>query len=142
MSTLGRPVELTETKKNEFCALLAAGFNIKHAAQFIGCSARTVRRHAAVDEAFRQRLRKAEANIRLTALETIRKAAATNWKAAIWLVQNAGGLEGPPEDYACRKAEFWEEFLEEQDEPSPRETDRLPDLRPLGLEASGHNDEP
>lgn len=131
MSNLGRPIEFDESKRNELCALLSAGCSLKHAAQFVGCSARTIRRHAEKDEAFRQRLRNAEASIRLKALETIRKAAASNWRAAVWLVQNGGGLEGPPEDHASRGTDVWEEILERLIRPQQRSTDQPSDLCPL-----------
>ncbi len=87
MSHLGRPRALDEIKRREISALLSAGSGIADAARYVGCSARTIRREALRNEDFHDTLRKAELSAQLEPLRTLRKAAASNWRAAAWLLE-------------------------------------------------------
>jgi hypothetical protein len=104
---------LDEVKQREVCALISAGCSVAHAARYVGCSARTIRRHAERDESFAQRLRRSETGIRLTALETIRKASATHWRAAAWLIRHAGALPNESEEFATQRTNQIEDMLDD-----------------------------
>ncbi len=97
MAKVGRPRALDELKRREVCALVSTGFGIAEAAEYIGCTARTVRREALRNEAFHESLRKAEIAGQLDALGTLRKAAGTEWRAAAWLLERTN-----PERFARR----------------------------------------
>lgn len=109
----GRPTMLDEVKQREICALISAGCSVAHAARYVGCSARTIRRHAERDEAFAQRLRRSETGIRLTALESIRRASATHWRAAAWLIRNAGALPKESEEFDTDRRNQIEDLLDD-----------------------------
>jgi hypothetical protein len=104
---------LDEVKQREICALISAGCSVAHAARYVGCSARTIRRHAERDEAFAQRLRRSETGLRLTALETIRKASATHWRAAAWLIRHAGALPDEAEEADTHRRNQIDDLLDD-----------------------------
>jgi hypothetical protein len=52
----GRPRKLDEVKRGQICALLAAGSELRQAAQYVGCSPNTIRREAERYPKFRQQL--------------------------------------------------------------------------------------
>ena len=87
MAKLGRPRALDEIKRREVCALVAAGCGLPDAARYVGCAPSTIRREALRNEDFHEALRRAEMAGQLESLRTIRKAAASNWRAAAWLLE-------------------------------------------------------
>ncbi len=87
MAHVGRPHALDEFKRREICALVAAGSGMADAARYVGCSARTIRREALRNENFHEALRNAELSAQLEPLRSLRKAAASNWRAAAWLLE-------------------------------------------------------
>lgn len=136
----GRPTVLDEVKQREICALLSAGCSVQHAAEYVGCSARTIRRCADRDDAFRERLRRAEAGIRLSALETVRRAAATHWRAAAWLLEHGGSWEDVPDNHATRDTNLVEDILEEMDSTLNASDQKPEPLRPPARLVNGQNE--
>lgn len=87
MPPVGRPRALDEIKKREVCALVAAGCGIEGAAHYVGCAASTVRREALRDPAFHEQLRRSEMSAQLAPLRSMQQFAATDWRAAAWLLE-------------------------------------------------------
>ena len=87
MSQLGRPKAIDETKRREFCALIAAGCGIRWAARYIGCSPRTVRREAIRNDDFHHQLRRAERAAQLAPLNAIKHASRRHWRTAAWFLE-------------------------------------------------------
>src|SRR5438105_4018374 len=81
--------KLTADKRRTVCAILSSGGNRVLAARFVGCSVRTIYYTALADPAFRDELRKAQANAELASLQIVTNAAgdAKYWKAATWLLE-------------------------------------------------------
>lgn len=96
-----RPALLDEAKQREVCAILAMGCSRRLAAEYVGCAARTIRRQAQRDAAFRERLAKAEAHQEMAHVKHVSEAAkeAKNWRAAAWLLERRY-----PERYAAPTA--------------------------------------
>jgi hypothetical protein len=74
-------------KRAQLIALVANGRALKDAARLTGCSVRTVQRESLRDPDFRQDLCRAELDARNQPLQHIRKAAASHWRAAAWLLE-------------------------------------------------------
>jgi hypothetical protein len=87
MSTVGRPRVLDEYKRREVCALVSAGCGIEGAARYVGCNTRTIRREALRNPDFHEQLRNAELACELEPLRAMKRAAATHWRAAAWLLE-------------------------------------------------------
>jgi hypothetical protein len=87
MAQVGRPRALNEIKKREVCALVAAGCGIEGAAHYVGCAPSTVRREALRDPAFHEQLRRSEMSAQLAPLRSMQQFAATDWRAAAWLLE-------------------------------------------------------
>ena len=87
MSKTGRKRALDATKCREVCAMIAAGAGRKSAAHYVGCSVSTIRREAQRNDKFDEQLRRAEAHAEMRPLETMRDAAARDWRAAAWLLE-------------------------------------------------------
>ncbi len=93
----GRPRVLDEGKQREVCALVSSGCSVTAAARYVDCAPNTIRRAADRDEAFGQRLREARLAAQLSPLRAMRKAAATHWRAAAWLLERTD-----PDQFARR----------------------------------------
>jgi hypothetical protein len=87
MSPPGRPRALDEYKRREVCALVAAGCGIEGAARYVGVNPNTIRREAMRNPEFHEKLRNAELASQLEPLHAMRRAAATHWRAAAWLLE-------------------------------------------------------
>jgi hypothetical protein len=81
----GRPPILDEACCFEICQLVAAGYSITAVARQIGCNRKTIERHALRDKAFGLQLHSAKFVAQGRPLETVRRAAASNPRAAAWL---------------------------------------------------------
>jgi IS30 family transposase len=81
----GRRPVLDEATCFEICRLVAAGYSVTAVARRIGRDRKTIERHARHDHAFGLRLRSAKFVAEGHPLETIRRAAASNPRAAAWL---------------------------------------------------------
>ncbi|TWT30973.1 hypothetical protein KOR34_43460 [Posidoniimonas corsicana] len=84
---MSRPRVLDETKRREVCALLTAGMTLGSAAEYVGCSVKTIRRERDRDDDFDLKVRRAKMAARLGPLQAVRRAAETHWRAAAWLVE-------------------------------------------------------
>lgn len=85
----GRPLALNDIKRSEICALVAAGCSLGEAARHIGCSLNTIRRKNQRNAEFHEQLRRSEMVAQLKPLRTMQQAAATNWRAAAWMLERA-----------------------------------------------------
>ena len=83
----GRPRVLDDVKRGQVAALVAAGCSVASIARFVGCSINTVRREIARDPAFQDQIRRAEIHAQLDPLQAMRRASATHWRAAAWLLE-------------------------------------------------------
>lgn len=83
MSTAGRPKVLDENSQAIVCNLVAAGVSIREAADFLDCDPRSIRREAERNENFGRQLAQAKSDARVHPLETLRRAAKSNWRAAL-----------------------------------------------------------
>ena len=84
---VGRPRALDDVKRGEVCALISAGCSIEAAARYVGCNPSTIRREAARNDDFHERLRRAELAAEIQPLHALQRAAATHWRAAAWLLE-------------------------------------------------------
>lgn len=87
MAKSGRPRVMSEANKKKYCDLIALGYNIYQAAEFIGCSPLTIRREANRNPLFEADWRQAEVRMFVNPLVTLHQASRTDWKAASWLVE-------------------------------------------------------
>ena len=99
MATIGRPRALDDYKRREVCALVSAGCGIEGAARYVGCNAVTIRREALRNPDFHEQLRNAELTCELEPLRAMKRAAATHWRAAAWLLERT-----QPDRFARREA--------------------------------------
>ena len=100
MSAVGRPRSLTPVKRAELCSLVSSGIDLEEAVGYVGCSPRTVRRHAERDDDFRRTLTQAQLASRLDPAHYLRKAAQTDWRAAAWLLERTDPDQFLPRDRA------------------------------------------
>ena len=89
MNILGRPRALTEIKKREVCALLAAGGTMRFAGDYVGCSVKTIRNEADRDPEFGRDIHEAQLSAQLEPLRALRRKATTHWRAAAWLLERS-----------------------------------------------------
>jgi tRNA-dihydrouridine synthase len=87
MAKIGRPRALDEFKRREIFALVAVGCGIEAAARYVGCNAITIRREALRNPDFHDQLRHAELAAEIEPLQAMKRAAATHWRAAAWLLE-------------------------------------------------------
>jgi len=83
----GRPRALDDIKKREVVPLISAGCGLETAANYVGCSPRTITRETRRYKEFWEQFRKAELASTLSPLQTIQQAAHSNWRAATWLLE-------------------------------------------------------
>lgn len=95
----GRPRALDEIKRREICAITSAGFGALTAAQYVGCSMRTIEREVVRDRDFFEVYRRARLSSQLDPLNCVRNAAKTHWRAAAWLLERLR-----PQEFARRGA--------------------------------------
>ncbi|WP_425400985.1 hypothetical protein [Aeoliella sp.] len=84
---MARPRVLDDVKKGEIAALISTGMSMSNAARYVGCDRKTIRREREVDEAFDERIRRAQMGAELKPLQAIREAASKHWRAAAWLIE-------------------------------------------------------
>jgi hypothetical protein len=87
MAASGRPRSLDDAKRREIAALLTAGYPIHAAAEYVGCSPRTIKREIRRNSEFAERVRRAETAGQLEPLSTVRNAAKSDWRAAAWYLE-------------------------------------------------------
>ncbi len=93
----GRPRVLCETKQREICLLVATGCTIEASARHVGCTPLTIRRETRRNPQFSEQLRRSRASAEITPIQTMRQAAASEWRAAAWLLERT-----QPDRYAKR----------------------------------------
>ncbi len=99
MSRPGRPPSLDTDKRQRVIALLTVGCSRRIAARHVGCSPSTITRTAARDPDFADQVARAETNLEVELLDSIRTAAKNEryWRAAAWLLERKN-----QEDYTHR----------------------------------------
>jgi hypothetical protein len=90
---------LDDVKQKEILAILSVGCSQAMAANYVGCSPKTIRNEAARDPKFAKKLHQAKGNAELGLIKNIRKAANKEqyWRAAAWALERMF-----PEKYARR----------------------------------------
>jgi hypothetical protein len=88
---------LDEGKQREVCALVSAGCSLQAAASYVECAPNTIRREAARNPDFGRRFREARLQAQLSPLQAMRKASASHWRAAAWMLER-----GDPDHFARR----------------------------------------
>jgi len=84
---MSRPRVLDEVSKREICALVTAGMSLNKVADYVGCDRKTIYHERRHDQEFDLRMRRAGMACHLNPLEAMRRAAATHWRAAAWLIE-------------------------------------------------------
>jgi len=99
MPKVGRPPVLDDAKRREILAILSVGCSRRSAAQYVGCSPKTIQNTAERDPEFAQRLQHAGQASEIEFLRSIKKAAKKEqyWRAAAWALERLN-----PEDFAKR----------------------------------------
>lgn len=86
MSTAGRPKVLDEGKQATICSLITAGVSLRQAANFVDCDPNSIRREVQRNDGFRRQLAKAKSEASIQPLETLKRAAKDDWRAALrWM---------------------------------------------------------
>ncbi|MEX2093830.1 MAG: hypothetical protein WD971_14185, partial [Pirellulales bacterium] len=85
----GRERILDEGKQREVCALVSSGCSLQAAAHYVQCAPNTIRREAARNPDFGRRFREARLQAQLSPLQAMRKASASHWRAAAWMLERA-----------------------------------------------------
>jgi hypothetical protein len=78
---------LDDDKRSTICSLVTAGVSLRQAANYVGCSPKSIRRDINRNGQFRANLAKARSEARMHPLDTLRQAAKTNWRAALALME-------------------------------------------------------
>jgi hypothetical protein len=116
MADMGRPRVLDDGKLREIAALMSAGFPLSGAAQYVGCSTRTIRRELKRNKEFAEKVRKNRLFAQLDPLNSIRNFGRTNWRAAAWLLERTYperyGKQNPALVKPSDIFEFFEDFFE------------------------------
>lgn len=87
MSNIGRPRVFDEKKRSSILTLVGAGLGLRDAARYAGCSVNTVRREMRRDEEFAHEVQSAEIRAQIGAVQKLREAASTHWRAAAWYLE-------------------------------------------------------
>lgn len=92
---------LDPPKRRKILALLSLGSSRRAAARFVGCAPSTITRTAQRDPQFADELARAEMDLELESLRTIRRAAKTKryWRAAAWVLERKN-----PHEFGHRSA--------------------------------------
>lgn len=88
--------------QERLCAMVSVGTSVRTAALLCDTTEATVRQRQLRDLAFRERLTEAKQLREIMPLKRLREAAATNWRAAAWLLQRVR-----PDDYAGPRPHLW-----------------------------------
>ena len=83
MSNPGQPKALDDKRQKTFCSLIAAGASVRQAAHFVDCDPKSIRREAERNDDFRCQLAKAKSEANIHPLQTLQRAAQTDWRAAL-----------------------------------------------------------
>jgi hypothetical protein len=83
----GRPFALDPAKRDIVGALVAQGYSLTKAAQFVGCTVKTIRNDAQRNPEFAEQLRYSYLNSRLQPLQNVRAAGGDDWRAAAWMLE-------------------------------------------------------
>lgn len=86
---MARPKVLDDSKRDMICALATAGMRMQGIAEYVGCSVQTITRERRQNEEFEERFRRARAASDLKPLEAMRRASATHWRAAAWMLERS-----------------------------------------------------
>lgn len=84
---MSRPKFLNPERCRDLVAYVTAGLRLEHAARYVGCSVRTVRREAEVNDQFRRDLAAAELSVRSDPEKLMSRAAGSYWRAAAWMLE-------------------------------------------------------
>ena len=76
---------------------MSAGCSLQAAAHYVACAPNTIRREADRNPDFGRRFREARLQAQLSPLQAMRKAAASHWRAAAWMLER-----GDPDHFARR----------------------------------------
>ena len=87
MSNIGRPRVFDEKKRSSILTLVGVGFGLRDAARYAGCSVNTVRREMQRNEEFAHEVQSAEIRAQIGAVQKLREAASTHWRAAAWYLE-------------------------------------------------------
>lgn len=82
-----RPKFLTPERCRDLLAYVTAGLRLEHAARYVGCSVRTIRREADGNDQFRRDLAAAELSVRSDPEKLMSRAAGSYWRAAAWMLE-------------------------------------------------------
>ena len=82
-----RPKFLTPERCRDLLAYVTAGLRLEHAARYVGCSVRTIRREAEGNDQFRRDLAAAELSVRSDPEKLMSRAAGSYWRAAAWMLE-------------------------------------------------------
>lgn len=82
-----RPKFLNPERCRDLLAYVSAGLRLEHAARYVGCSVRTVRREADANDQFRRDLAAAELSVRSDPEKLMGRAAGSHWRAAAWMLE-------------------------------------------------------
>lgn len=96
MTPQGKPLD--KVRQGQILALLSVGCSRKFAAEFVGCSRRTIWNTAKRDRNFAAEMKRAAAQAEVLHLQQIAAAGKKDWRASAWWLERK-----LPERYALRK---------------------------------------
>src|SRR5689334_5656597 len=105
---------LDNDRKNDVYLVIALGGTMKMAAEYVGCSERTLYNYERTDREFRRKIRRAKIDTELGCLKTIKQAShdGQNWRAANQMMKHLN-----PDEYARRAktmpVKYVDKFLNE-----------------------------
>jgi hypothetical protein len=112
MANPGRPRVLDEGKLREIVALMSAGYPLSGAAEYVGCSTKTIRREIKRNKEFAEKIRKNKLFAELDPLNAIRNFGRTHWRAAAWFLERTYPDRYGKQNPALLKPSDIVEFLE------------------------------
>jgi hypothetical protein len=80
-------------------ALVAQGYSLTKAAQYVGCTVKTIRNDAQRNPEFAEQIRSFQLSSRLQPLRNVRAAGSNHWRAAAWMLERI-----EPERFARRNS--------------------------------------